>query len=732
MRKSVRIKQHDITDCGAACLASISAHHGLKLPISRIRQYASTDQKGTNILGVIEAAERLGFTAKGVKGPFESLFKIPKPSIAHIIVKEKLQHYVVIYKTTRKYIMVMDPGTGKIHKKTHEEFKKEWTGVLILIMPDESFQKGNEKTSITRRFFQLISPHRTIMTQALFGAVIYSILGLSTSIYVEKIVDYVLVDGNMNLLNLLSTIMIALLFLRVYIGVMKSIFALKTGQKMDAALILGYYKHLMKLPQRFFDTMRTGEVISRINDAVKIRTFINNVSLDLAVNIMIVFFTFSLMFIYSWKLALIVLAAIPLYILIYFIYNKLNKKYLRKNMENAAELESQLVESINASSTIKRFGLEKFANLKTETRFIKLLGSTYHTVKNSIFSNSSTTFIAGVITIAVLWIGSRNVVNQEMTPGELMSFYALIGYILSPLASLINTNKVVQDALIAADRLFQIMDLEMEEAETSLPTGKKEKMVLKPDMIGDITFKNVSFRYGSRVTVFENLNLKIQKNRMTAIVGESGSGKTTLISLLQNIYPLQSGNIEFGKYNLHYISNETLREMVSVVPQKIDLFAGSILENIAIGDLDPDMKRIVDICQSLGIMKFIEKLPGGFQTYVGENGVSLSGGEKQRIAIARALYKNPEILILDEATSSLDSASEKYVQQAIQYLKSQNKTIIVIAHRLSTVMNADEIIVLSDGEVVENGVHQELLEKRGFYYNLWKQQFPMLEEIEIV
>ena len=722
MKKSVRIKQHDITDCGAACLSSIAAHYGLKFPISRIRQYASTDQKGTNILGIIEAAEKLGLTAKGVKGPFESLFKIPKPAVAHIIVKERLHHFVVIYKTTKRHIIVMDPGTGKIMKKTHEDFKKEWTGVLILIMPDESFKKGNEKTSIIRRFFQLISPHKTIMTQALFGAIVYSILGLSTSIYVQKIVDYVLVDSNINLLNLLSITMVIILLLKVYIGFMKSTFALKTGQKMDAALILGYYKHLMKLPQRFFDTMRTGEVISRINDAVKIRTFINNVSLDLVVNIMIVFFTFSLMFIYSWKLALIVLASIPLYIIIYIIYNKLNKKYLRKNMENAAELESQLVESINASATIKRFGLESFSNLKTETRFIKLLSSTYHSVKSSIFSNSSTGFIAGVITIAVLWIGSRNVINQSMTPGELMSFYALIGYLINPLATLIDTNKVVQDALIASDRLFQIMDLEMEETE-------KEKITLTRDMLGDICFKNVNFRYGSRVTVFENLDLRIQENKTTAIVGESGSGKTTLISLLQSIYPLQSGNIEIGKYNLNYISNQSLREIVSVVPQKIDLFAGSILENIAIGDIEPDMKRIVDICQSLGIIKFIEKLPGGFQTYVGENGVSLSGGEKQRIAIARALYKNPEILILDEATSSLDSASEQYVQQAIQYLKSQNKTIIVIAHRLSTVMNADEIIVLSEGKVLEIGSHNDLINKKEHYYNLWKQQFPILENV---
>jgi len=589
MKKSVRIKQHDITDCGAACLASVAAYFGLKFPLSRIRQYASTDQKGTNVLGVVEAAEKLGFSAKGVKGQFDSLFKIPKPAIAHIIVKERLHHFVVIYKTTKRHIVVMDPGTGKFVKKTHEEFKREWTGVLILIMPDETFKKGNEKTSITKRFLQLMSPHKTVMIQALFGAIIYSILGLSTSIYVQKIVDYVLVDRNLNLLNLLSVIMIIILFLRIYIGLMKSIFALKTGQKMDAALILGYYKHLMKLPQQFFDTMRTGEIISRVNDAVKIRSFINNISLDLVVNIMIVIFTFGLMFIYSWRLAFVVLAAIPLYIIIYVLYNKLNKKYLRKVMENAADLESQLVESINASATIKRFGLEYFSNNKTETRFIKLLGSTYHTVRNSIFTTNTTGFIAGLITISVLWIGSRNVINQDMTPGELMSFYALIGYLLSPLASLIDMNRTIQDALIAADRLFQIMDLEMEETH-------KEKITLTKEMLGDISFKNVSFRYGSRVTVFENLDLSIKKSKLTAIVGESGSGKTTLISLLQNIYPLQSGNIEIGQFNLNYISNSSLREIVSVVPQKIDLFAGSILENISIGDIEPDMKKIVNIC----------------------------------------------------------------------------------------------------------------------------------------
>jgi len=721
MNKKILYKQHDITDCGAACLASVLSHHGLKYPISRIRQYASTDQKGTNVLGMIEAAEKLGMTAKGVKGSFDSLFKIPKPSIAHVVVKDYLQHYLVIYKTTKKYIVVMDPGDGKIHKIKHDEFKKQWTGVLILLLPSEEFEIGNEETSVKRRFWQLIRPHKTVMTQALVGAAVFSVLGLSTSIYVQKIVDHVLTDANYNLLNLLSIAMILILILRIFIGSMKSIFALKTGQKIDATLILGYYKHLMKLPQQFFDTMRVGEIISRVNDAVKIRRFINDVSLELIVNILMVFFTFLLMFVYSWKLALVVLVSIPVFILIYLLYNRLNKKYLRKIMENSADLESQLVESISSAGTIKRFGLEEYSNLKTETRFIALLKSTFKSGKAAIFSINASDFTATAATIALLWFGATRVIVQDITPGELMSFYALIGYLINPVKSLIQMNQTIQDAVIATDRLFQIMELEREETET-------EKVELKKDMIGNISFRNVDFRYGSRVDVFKNFSLDIKKGEMTAIVGESGSGKTTLISLLQNIYPILGGNIEIGNYNIKNISNRSLRKIVSVVPQQIDLFAGNVLTNIAVGEFEPDMKKVTDICTMIGIKDFVEKLPNGFHTYIGENGTSLSGGEKQRIAIARALYKDPEILILDEATSSLDSASEQYIQQAIDHLKNQNKTIIIIAHRLSTVMIADEIVMLKDGKVIEKGTHEELTYKKNAYYNLWVQQFPMLLE----
>ncbi|MDO4702407.1 peptidase domain-containing ABC transporter [Tannerella sp.] len=719
MKRGIKVKQHDITDCGAACLASICAYHGLRFPVSRIRQYAFTDKKGTNVLGITQAAHKLGLSAKGVRALPEALDIVPKPAIAHVIVKEQLQHYVVVYKVTKTHVTYMDPGDGCMHQKTREEFNKEWTKVLVIMEPEESFRRGNEKKSIVSQFMALLMPHKSVMLQALFGALVYSILGLSTAVYVGKITDYVLVDKNLNLLHLMGVVMIAILLLRTFIGAMKSILALKTGQRIDAALILGYYKHLLTLPQQFFDTMRVGEIISRVNDAVKIRTFINNVSLDLAVNVMILFFTSCLMFVYSWKLAVVTLLSAPLFLLVFWGFNRLNRKYQRRIMESAADLESQLVESINSISTIKRFGIEEYANLKTEMRFVHLLKNTFRSIYGAIMAQGGIQFISTGVTIAVLWTGSVLVIDQELTPGALMLFYSLVGYVLSPISSLITSNQTIQDALIAADRLFQIMDLERE-------SDNSQKIVLTPEMIGHISFENVAFRYGSRKKVFESLHLTIEKGKTTAVIGESGSGKTTLISLMQHIYPIQEGQIRIGEFDIAQVTNESLRSMVGTVPQQIELFAGSIAENIALGDLYPDMQRIITLAEQLGLKEFIEKLPQNYMTYIGEHGASLSGGERQRLAIARALYKEPEILIFDEATSSLDSVSERFVKQTLKSLAERGKTIIVIAHRLSTVRDADAIVVLDDGKVVQHGTHEELIQEDGTYRKLWNEQYNLI------
>jgi len=428
------------------------------------------------------------------------------------------------------------------------------------------------------------------------------------------------------------------------------------------------------------------------------------------------------MFIYSMKLALIMVIVIPLYGLVYWATNALNKKRERKIMENAAELETQLVESINAIKTIKQLNLEQFNNLKTETRFIRLLDSTYKSGLNSIFSGNSSQLITRAFTIVLLWSGSYLVIDQTITPGELMSFYALIGYFTGPVSSLIGMNKTIQNAKIAADRLFEIMDLERDD-------DIEHTVELASNLLGDITFRNVSFSYGTRTDVFDDFNLILKQGQLTAIIGESGSGKSTIAVLIQGIYPLNKGQVSIGDGNIRYASPESLRHLVCIVPQNLELFAGSVIENIAIGELAPDMELLLKVCKQLDMIGFIEKLPNGFATYIGEHGATLSGGQRQRLAIARALYRQPEILIMDEATSNLDSESEQVVQQTIRQLVTEGKTVILIAHRLSTVVDAHEIIVLKEGKITEHGSHTQLYAQKGYYYQMWQRQMPGTSEL---
>lgn len=713
----IKVKQHDITDCGAACMSSIAAYYKLYIPLSKIRQLIGTEKEGTNILGIVEGAQKLGFDAKGVKGNLESLYKVPMPAIAHVIIDDRLKHFVVIYKITKKYIQIMDPGSGNIKKTSLDTFIEQWTGVLVIMLPNDTFKAHNEKVSQFLRFWHLLKPHKFILIQSLVGSLFYTILGFSTSIYIQKITDYVLLNDNFKLLNIMSFSMIFLLLVQIILSIYKDVFLIRTGQEIDARLILGYYKHLLKLPQNFFDTMRVGEILSRINDAVKIRLFINNTSLTLMVNIFIVVFSFILMFTYYWKLGLLMIGILPIYLLIFFITNRLNKKTERRIMESGANLESQLVESLSSVSTVKLFGLEDLMQNKTEIRFIKLLKHGYRSSLNEVFSRSSTQGISSLFTILLLWIGSYYVMAKQLTPGELFSFYAIIGYFTGPVSGLISSNKTIQNALIAADRLFEVLDLEIETPKNSYSWNAST--------IDHIKFTNVNFSYNNRGPVFSNLNLLFKKGQITAVVGESGSGKSTLINLIQGQYHLNGGSISLNEQDIKYITKKSLRNLISVVPQKIHLFDGNLIENITLGSTHIDTEKVIKICDLLELTSFIEDLPHGFNTYLGENGATLSGGQKQRIAIARALYQEPEVLILDEATSSLDSKSDAALQKILISLKKNNKTIIMISHRLLNLSNADHIMVLEKGKLVQSGHHRTLVLEKGIYQHLWNKQFPV-------
>ncbi len=478
--------------------------------------------------------------------------------------------------------------------------------------------------------------------------------------------------------------------------------------------MMGYYRHLFTLPQRFFDSMRTGEILSRMNDAVKIRFFINHTIVDLVVSLITILLTFTAMAFLSWQLCLLAGLAIPVYGGIYIVYDMLNKSILRRTMEKAADLESQLVDTVRAQRTVRVFNLQDYAYMNAESSFIDLIRMNFRGGLISIRVSEAGDFFSGLITILLLWIGSLRVLQNMISPGELMSFYAMLGYMMGPVRSLTGMNRTIRDATIAADRLFQILDLA---GEKNQKTGIGIKKITH-----DIQFQNVEFRYGSRPLLFKGLDFSIPRSAMTGIVGKSGCGKSSIASLLMGIYPPRKGQILVNNCDINQFNKTQLRQVLALVPQQPELLSGTILDNISPGEKDPDTDRIMQIAEQTGLTEFLNSLPGGIYTAVGEQGFTLSGGERQRIAMARALYRRPEILVLDEFTSALDAEAEQEMIKLVLSMKDQGMTLVVISHKLQIVKQADHIILISDGKVSESGHHDELYGSGGQYRQCWEQQ----------
>lgn len=670
---------------------------------------------------MIRAAEALGLAARGVRAAAHALPSVPLPAIAHLQDKHGGMHFVVVYRVTERVIVVMDPGDGAVHHLQRAAFADRWTGILLLLARKESVsavatqRSGTlSKSGTLSRFWRLAAPHRRATMEAMLGAIAYTVLGLATAVFVQKVVDLVIPQGDRQLLDLLTLAMVLVVAAQVYIRAIKDSLVLQTGQKLDAALLQGYFEHLLTLPQRFYDTMRVGEIVSRLNDAVKVRHFLNEVAVDLLVNTLVIASSFGLMLVYSWRLALLVGLSVPLYITIYAVSNRLNRRDQRRTMEAASDFEAHVVETVGAARTVRSLGIERHAALQAERRLVRLLRPIYAVGRTAVASGSTAEFVTRLSTIALLWLGTRLVLQNSLTAGELMSFYTLNGHLTMPVLAVIAANREVQDALIAADRLFDILDLERE-VDTGVLTLGRERL-------GDIHFKDVHFRYGSRPPLFRGLDLSIPQGCITAVVGESGSGKSTLAALLQRIHLPESGRILFGNVDIRYIRRESLLQRVAVVPQEVVLFSGTLLDNLLPGETHPDLHRLQEVLDWIGLNDLEANLPGGLFTPVGERGYALSGGQRQRVAIARALYRNPEVLVLDEATSGLDAESESLVQETMRRLAAAGGTIVLITHRLTSAMAADHILVIANGNLVETGSHQALLARDGLYRRLWLLQ----------
>lgn len=716
MTKFKCISQNDETDCGPACLAAIFRKYDLKVSIAKIRDIAGTDRQGTSAYGLVKVIEYYGFQQKVVEADKTALTsKLPLPAIAHVVIDNSLLHYVVITKVKGDTVVVSDPAKG-IVKYKKEEFLKIWTNVLILIAPTIKSQKGNKKQSTLLSFFCLLISQKWLLLRIFILSMILTSIGIITSFYYQILMDNIVPSSSLEMLNYVSIITLCLFLVQIGLNFLRGVLIVKMEQNIDIPIMLGYYNHALILPMKFYSMRDTGEIISRFSDASSIRDIVSEASLTIMMDTIMAVVGAVVLFNSNRLLFLISVVMLFLYGIIVFVYNKPIKKINRKIMEMNSKVTSQFIETVNGIEAIKAFNQEDNEKEKTDKLYRKFLKKVFNGGVLSLSQQTVTMFVAVVGELVILWIGAAYVIKGELTIGELITFNALLGYFIEPIKNLINLQPQIQTAVVAADRLGEILDISPEYENNDMCTTYDSEI-----KFDNLIISHLNFRYGTRDLVLKDINLEIKHGEKIAFVGESGSGKTTLAKLLVRLYEQEKGNIKLDSVDIRDFPISQIRYNFSYISQNAFLFSGTIKENLLFGNSDASDNDILRVCKICELEEYINSLPLKYNTRIEENGKNLSGGQKQRLAIARALLKNPKILIMDEATSNLDYITEKTIENTINKF-SKNMTTIIIAHRLSTIKDCDKIFVFKDGQIVETGNHRDLLKQRGYYYQLWNEQ----------
>ena len=717
--KYPHIQQHDSSDCAAACIASICSFYGREITIVKLRELLGTDVAGTTLKGVTEAADKLGFEAKAVRvdpESFKSGFTLP--AVARIVKKDGTAHYVVIYSISKGgKIKCMDPAEDRATKKTTKEFLEDFDGVLVLMVPNENFVQSKEGAkSVFSSFMTLMKPHWKMFVTAIAISVILTIFGIVMSMFNKVLIDEIIPYNQDKQLILMALALIIVIVTQVALGALRQHLVLYLSQKIDIPLMLGYFKHIFRLPMNFFASRRTGDIVTRFQDAGVVKEVLTGVALTVFIDIAMVVIVGVILYTMNTSLFAIILLMTIVSALLIFTFKGPYKKLNKKMMEQGARLNSQIIESLNGIETVKTNSSEEYIMEKIETEYIKIMKLGFRGGVLSNIQGTASSFAGGLGNLGLLVFGGFLVINGETTLGTLVAFISLAGFFISPINRLVSLQLTIQEANISLKRLSEIYEVNEEE---DLESGKDT--LAFTDGLGDIEMTKVSFRYGSRPLTLKNIDLLIPRGKKVAIVGRSGSGKTTLSKLLLKFYVPEEGTVTFNGKDLNTVDAFALREKIGCVPQTVEMFSGSIRDNILIGKPDATPSEIVTACRYADCEGFINKLPNNYNTMLDANGGGLSGGEKQRIALARSLVKTPEFIIMDEATSSLDFITEQSIYDTI-FNKLKDVTMLIIAHRLSTVRRCDLIYVMEKGEIVESGTHESLLSKGGMYADLWNSQ----------
>ena len=748
------ILQHDQRDCGAACLAMVAAHYGLKDTISQFRSLTKTDRTGTNLYGLVDGAKRIGLHAEALSGPPEELMggirkgEIRFPFIAHTVSEGAMLHYVVVYGLRRGKFLVADPGRGKRRLKP-EEFFALWTGYIVTFEKTPQFRPENHVRGGFLKFFRLLKGQYAKLAGVLSISLVIAVIGILGAFVFQIVIDDFAVDtgyyesaddheheeeevhvcseDEAAVEHLLESVfdfissagfhaifvgLIVLYLLQALVQFARGYLIALVSKKIDIRLSLSYYNHIVDLPVSSIAVRQTGEYLSRFGDTATIRTAISGATLTLLLDSLMVVGCGYILFVENQKLFLVALLMVAFYAAIVLAYRKPVERSNRRVMEDNALLQSYFKESIDGMETVKAACANEAVKGATNKKFERFINSA---VRNAVLSMSQDTLadtVELVGTVVILWLGFGMVLAGQVSVGELMTFYALLSYFTQPIKNLIELQPTIQTALVAADRLNDVLDLEKEDTKAqgaALPEVERWEL------------RNVDFRYGNRELTLKDVSLSIRKGEKVAIVGESGSGKTTLAKLLLRFYEPERGNVLLDGKDVKEYDLTDLRRGVAYVDQNTFLFSDTIRNNLKLGNEHVTDEEMEEACKVSCAAEFIRRLPMGYDTPLDENGMNLSGGQRQRLAIARALLKRPRPLILDEATSNLDTITESSIKNTI-FDFGRDMTCIIIAHRLTTVKNCDRIYVMEQGEVMESGSHEELMEKSGKYKALWNMQ----------
>lgn len=710
-KKYYSVLQRDETDCGPACVLTVAKQYKSNFSVAKLRDVMGTDKNGTNIVGILKGLEYSGFDSKAVKVEERKIDNsVSFPLIAHIQTKENLLHYVVVHNVTKKSIIISDPAIG-IKKYTHEKFSEIWTGILILIDPKKNFEKRNENDNSLMRFFYVLKNQKSLLWNIFLTSMLYTFLGIISSFYFKFLVDYVLKDKLVTTLNILIIGVIILEIIKIFLSIFRGFLLMFLGQRIDVSILFGYYNHMIRLPMKFFSSRKAGEIISRFSDADNINDTVAETVLSLMLDVIMSVVGGIIVYFQNQYLFFISVVLLLLYTIIVFSFKGILKKVNREVLENNSQMTSLVIQSINGIETIKTYNLEKRIQDETEFKYLKVLKSSLRRTKIGIFLGTLSEIVELLGSMAIIWIGSMQVINGKLTLGEMMVFNTLLGYFTEPVKNLIGLQPTIQTAMVSADRLGEVIDLDIEQ---------KDERIIPDNLKGDIEIKNLDFRYGTREQILKNINMKIKKGEKIALVGESGSGKTTLAKLFLKFFDFEKGEININDFNIKDIDITFLREKISYISQDIFLFNNTIKENLMLNETIK-MEEVIEMAKKINGYDFINQLPQRFNYVIEENGANLSMGQKQRLSILRALLKKPDILIMDEATSNLDTITENIIQNTLNNLDME-MTIIIIAHRLSTIRMCDRIYVLDKGEIIESGTHEELVNMKGKYYRLLKEQ----------